>query len=371
MARTPPSGITLWPMPLPLNSAGSRRSRPVMRTAMALCFTLATAATAGAQRPEALWYARGEASVTSFLAHADRISAISPQTFTLDRNGNITGGIDPRIVATARARGVKLIPLVMNPGFDQPSIHRVLTDAGSRTRALANLGRMCTEHKLDGIQFDIENVHVRDKDAFTSFARDAAAIVHKAGCTLSAAVVPRTGEDRGPTAYHQWIWDNWRGAYDYKALAESLDFLSYMTYAQHTGNTPAGPVAGFPWVEACLKYVLSLGVPPTKISLGLASYSDWWFPAWDEKAGPRMRGHDISWARGMEILGKAHVSATWDDEQKAPSAAWDEHGVFQYVWLEDARAFAAKLDLVRAYGLRGYSVWKLGDEDPKTWEMIK
>ena len=93
--------------------------------------------------------------------------------------------------------------------------------------------------------------------------------------------------------------------------------------------------------------------------------------AWDEKAGPRMRGHDISWTRGMEILGKAHVTPAWDDAQKATFAAWDEKGVFQYVWLEDARAFTAKLDLVRAYGLRGYSVWKLGDEDPKTWEMIK
>jgi len=332
---------------------------------------LAAVQAAGAQQLEALWYTRGEESIVGFLAHADQISIVSPQTFTLDRNGVIKGGLDPRIVLTARAKHVKLVPLVMNPGFDQPSIHRVLTVPAVRAKAIANLGRMCTDHKLDGIQFDIENVHVNDKDAFTSFARDAAAVVHKAGCTLSAAVVPRTGEDRGPTTYHRWIWDNWRGAYDYKALAESLDFLSYMTYAQHTGNSPAGPVAGYPWMEECLRYVLSLGVPPSKISLGLAGYSDWWFPAYDEKAGPRMRGHDISYTRGMDILGKAGVTPAWDDVQKSPYAAWDEKGVFQYVWLEDARAFAAKLELVRKYNLRGYSVWKLGDEDPKTWEIVK
>jgi spore germination protein YaaH len=267
---------------------------------------------AGAQRPEALWYTRGEASMIAFLEHAADISIVSPQTFTLDRNGVIKGSIDPRIVRAARANHVQLVPLVMNPGFDQPAIHRVLTVPSARATAIANLGKMCTAHRLDGIQFDLENVHGSDRNAFTAFARDAATVVHKAGCTLSAAVVPRTGEDRGPTSYHQWIWDNWRGAYDYKALAESLDFLSYMTYAQHTGNTPAGPVAGYPWMEACLRYVLSLGVPPSKISLGLAGYSDWWFPAWDEKAGPRMRGHDISYGRGMEILataeiGRAHV----------------------------------------------------------------
>ena len=332
---------------------------------------LGLARVGAAQRLEGLWYARGAASTTSFAAHARQVSIVSPQTFTLDRNGVIAGTLDPALVAAARANGVKLVPLVMNPGFDQPSIHRVLTVAAARSRALASLARMCTAFHLDGIQFDIENVHVSDKDAFTAFARDAAAVVHKAGCTLSAAVVPRTGEDRGPTSYHQWIWDNWRGAYDYKALADALDFLSYMTYAQHTGNSPAGPVAGYPWMEACLKYVLSLGVPPSKISLGIAAYSDWWYPSYDEKAGPRMRGSDVSYERGVEILRRAGVAPAWDDVQKSPMAAWDERGVFQYVWLEDARAFAAKLDLVTRYHLRGYSVWKLGDEDPKTWEQIR
>lgn len=333
----------------------------------------APAALAGqaGQAVEALWYARGEASVRSFVAHADRISIVSTQSFTLDRNGVIRGTIDPRIVEAAHKNGVKLVPLVMNPGFDQPTIHRVLTDHTVRARAIANLGRMCTEHHLDGIQFDIENVHVADKDAFTSFARDAAAVVHRAGCTLSAAVVPRTGEDRGPTSYHQWIWDNWRGAYDYKALAESLDFLSYMTYAQHTGNSTPGPVAGYPWTEECLRYVLSLGVPPSKISLGLAAYSDWWYPSYDAIAGARARGSDISYARGMEILAHAGVTPAWDETQKALFAQWEERGVFEMAWIEDVRAFEAKLTLVQKYGLRGYSVWKLGDEDPRTWEIVR
>ena len=354
-----------------LPERGSRHPVCLIATALALLGAEAAEAQERPQQLEALWYSRGEASTQSFLAHVDQISVVSPQTFTLDRNGVIRGAIDARIVRLARERHVQLVPLVMNPGFDQPSIHRVLNDPVVRARAIVNLGRMCTEQHIDGIQFDIENVHVNDKVAFTSFARDAAAVVHKAGCTLSAAVVPRTGEDRGPTPYHRWIWDNWRGAYDYKALAESLDFLSYMTYAQHTGNTPAGPVAGYPWMEACLKYVLSLGVPPAKLSLGIAAYSDWWYPAWDAKAGARMRGSDISYVRGMEILRSAGVAPVWDDVQKAPSAAWDERGVFQYVWLEDARAFVAKLALVRRYGLRGYSVWKLGDEDPRIWEMVK
>jgi len=279
--------------------------------------------------------------------------------------------IDPRIVATARERHVKLVPLVMNPGFDQPSIHRVLTVPDARSRALRNLAALGRDRHLDGIQFDIENVHVRDKDAFTSFTRESVDSVHHAGCTLSAAVVPRTGEDPGPTTYHKWIYENWRAVYDYKALADTLDFISYMTYAQHTGGSPAGPVAGYPWMKASLEYLLSLGVPPGKISLGIPAYSDWWFPAYDSIGGSKMRGSDISYPAAQAILAKSGVRASWDDAQRALTAAWSEHDVYEYVWMEDSRAFLAKLGLVTRYHLRGYSVWVLGSEDPALWRAIQ
>ena len=321
---------------------------------------------------ESLWYSvRGEESVQSFLAHADQISIVSPQVFSLDSNGVIAGGIDPRVIAAAHERHVQLVPLVMNPGFDQPSIHRVLTVPEARSRAIRSLAALCRDQHLDGIQFDIENVHVKDKDAFTSFTRESVDSVHHAGCTLSAAVVPRTGEDPGPTTYHKWIYENWRAVYDYKALADTLDFISYMTYAQHTGGSTDGPVGGYPWIEESLKFVLSTGAAPSKISLGIPGYSDWWYPVYDSINGSRMRGSDISYPRAEEILARAGVKAKWDDIQKAPSASWSEHDVFQHVWEEDARAFVTKLSLVSKYHLRGYSVWVLGSEDPATWRALK
>jgi spore germination protein YaaH len=308
-----------------------------------------------------------EESVQSFLAHADQISIVSPQVFSMDSAGIIWGSIDRRVVAKAREKGVKIIPLVMNPGFDQPSFHRVLTNPEARGRAVRNIAALCRDNRFDGIQFDFENIALGDRDAFTTFSRLTADALHAVGCSLSAAVVPRTGDFPGPTSYHRWIFDNWRGAYDYKALADVMDFISYMTYAQHTGGTPPGPVAGYPWMEDCLKYLLSLGVPPSKISLGLAGYSDWWFPTYDARTGARMSGRDISYADGMARLARHGVKPVWDDTQKSPYAFYENAGVFEHMWLEDAAAFAAKLKLVSQYKLRGYSVWVLGMEDPATW----
>ncbi|HTK53642.1 MAG TPA: glycosyl hydrolase family 18 protein, partial [Gemmatimonadaceae bacterium] len=226
-------------------------------------------------------------------------------------------------------------------------------------------------NRFDGIQFDFENIHVRDKDAFTAFTRQAVDSVHHAGCQLSAAVVPRFGENPGTNSYDRWIYDNWRGAYDYKALADTLDFISYMTYAQHTGESPPGPVAGYAWMTECLRYLLSLGVSPSKVSLGLASYSDWWYPTYDKRHGPRLRGGDISYVRGKAILDSAGVVPVWDSVQKAPHAEWADHGVFRHAWLEDAHAFMTKLELVNQYHLRGYSVWVLGTEDDAVWGLIE
>ena len=108
-----------------------------MRQLIACSLALAAAARGlPAQQLEALWYSTGgERSTESFLAHAGHISIVSPQVFSFDKEGTIHGHLDRRLVDTARARGVKLVPLVVNPGFDQPLIHRILNVArGAATR---------------------------------------------------------------------------------------------------------------------------------------------------------------------------------------------------------------------------------------------
>lgn len=326
---------------------------------------------AGAQPLEAIWYVRNdEAGIRSFTAHAHQVTMVAPQVYSIDSSGTIRGGTDPRIVAAARAHGVQLVPLVMNPGFDLGILHHLVTDARARTAAARNMAALCRTERLDGIQLDLENLHASDRDAFTAFAREVADSVRGAGCHISAAVVPRPDDRRGALPYHQYMADYWRLAYDYKALAEALDFLSYMTYAQHTGGTTPGPVAGYPWMEASLAYVLAQGVPPEKLSLGVPAYSDYWFTDYSPKGGSHPRGVDIGYPRLMEIIREGGGTPVWDDRQKAWVAMWERNRVFEHAWIEDARAFEAKLGLVRRHRLRGYSVWLLGSEDPRTWDIV-
>jgi spore germination protein YaaH len=344
-----------------------RSLRPLSLLAALLCVAPLTA---HAQTLEALWYSTdAEASVQSFLAHADRISIVGPQSYSMDSTGIIWGRVDPRVVARARGASVKLVPLIVNPGFDQGIFHHVLVTPDARRRAIRNITALCRDNRFDGIQFDFENISVADRDAFTSFSREVGDSLHRVRCTLSAAVVPRSSEYPGPTSYHKWIYDNWRGAYDYKALAEFMDFLSVMTYSQHTRRTPPGPVAGYPWMEATIKYLLALGVPASKISLGLPSYSHYWYPTYDAQGGARVSGNGLSWEAATGMLAKNSAQPIWDARQKEAYAFWENDGIYEWLFLQDARAFEARLELVRQYRLRGYSVWVLGQEDPKVWRL--
>lgn len=344
-----------------------------MRNILLTCALLLAALPLAAQRPlEAIWYIRNDsAGIASFAKHAKSVSIVAPQVYVFDSTGALRGGTDARIVAIAKAHGVKVMPLVMNPGFDAAVLHTLVSNPEARARAASEMARVCREERVHGIQLDLENLHVSDRDAFTAFARIGADSVHAAGCQLSAAVVPSTGAGRGVLPYHHWMHDMWRAAYDYKALAASLDFLSYMTYAQHTGGSTPGPVAGYAWMLASVRHVLSLGVPPEKLSLGLASYSDYWYPHYDPRTGDsRARGDDIGYAAVMRIVRQAGATPRWDPTQKAWVAMWERAGVFEHAWIEDARAFREKLQLARQFRFRGYSVWLLGLEDPDTFGAV-
>ena len=341
--------------------------------ALGLVLLLAPALVRAQGRPEALWYLTGrEESVQSFLAHADQISVVAPQTFSMDSNGIVWGGVDSRVLAAAKAKNVKVIPLVVNPGFDQPSFHRFLMSPVSRARGVANVTSVCKDNGFAGIQFDFENVHVTDRDLFTAFFKETAEALHRVGCSLSAAVVPRTSDFPGPTTYHKWMFDYWRGAYDYKALADAGDFLSLMTYDQHTRRTPPGPVAGVPWMSEVVAFLLKGGVPAQKISLGIPSYSDWWFPSYDAQLKvASVAGQQIPYATAAGVLARSGAKPIWDDRQKVAYAFWENDGINEFLFLEDARSFQAKADLVPKYGLRGYSVWVLGSEDPAVWDALR
>ena len=350
--------------------------RLLARSSLTLFLTLVAAcrqAEAPRRPAEILVYigGSGERALESFRAHADQISIVAPQAFWVDSLGRVEGGVDAELLAIAREGGVEVMPLIVNPGFEQAVIHALLADSAARRRTVDALVALAAEHAFYGWQFDFENIHVSDRAALTRFYGEAADALHAAGYRISIAVVPTDGSE-GETPFHRYMQSNWRNGFDVAALAELGDFVSWMTYAQHGGPTAPGPIAGLRWVRTMVEYALGQGVRPEKLSFGIPTYSGHWFPTYDEARGARVVGREIPYARARELLEAAGSEPRWLPERGAHYAFWANDGIFEWLFLEDRRSLAAKLDLFDAYpGLRGLSLWVLGAEDPGIWSVLE
>jgi spore germination protein YaaH len=356
------------------------QSGRIVYTAAAFACTLAPAdaltskvAAQAMARPERLfYYVDTEDAYESLRQHISQITVVAPTGYSVDEFGVVWGDVDPRVIRLAKEHGVAVMPLIVNPGFDQEMLHRLLVDDAARARAVAWMVEICRRNDYAGIQFDFENVSIQDRDALTRFYRETAEALHADGRKISIAVVHRPDELPGPTRYHKWLFENWRAGYDLRALAEIGDFISVMTYSQHTRRTPPGPQASVAWMEDVIEYFLQF-MPPGKLSLGIPTSSQHWYTSQEDALAPeraRSYSNTIDHRRAVALIERYGAKTTWDEEHQTSFAYFARGGTFEWIFLEDARSFRSKLGLVGKHGLRGFSVWVLGSEDPAIWTAL-
>lgn len=304
--------------------------------------------------------------------YIDQVSIVAPAAYSVDEDGVVWGKVDPRVRKLAASNDVAVMPLVKNLGFNQELLHSLLRDSTARRRAIESMVEQCERYGYAGFQFDFENLHVKDREEYTQFYREAADALHEDGNQISVAVVHRPAEFAGPTQYHKWLFKNWRAGYDLEALAEIGDFISVMTYSQHTRRMPPGPQAGLPWVRKVVEYFLQY-VPPEKLSLGIPTGSQRWYTSQEDQIEPekaRSYSEQLSYREARGYVERYDASVTWSEKHKVPYTFYSNAGAFEWIFMENARSFRAKLGLVDEYGLRGFSVWVIGRGDPDLWEVL-
>jgi len=322
-----------------------------------------------AAQPKTLFYMNDSpASIRSFQANAERIDVIAPTVYSVDAAGLVWGKPDSRVLETARKFHVAVMPLIVNPGFKQDMTHALMTSVEARKRMNATLLAECRKYGYYGIQFDFENVNYLDRDLLTAMVQETSAALGREGFKLSIATVPNEGDEPGKSDYTRWVFQNWRGAFDLKKLAPYVDFVSLMTYDQHTRNTPPGPVAGMQWVEKLAAYAESQ-MPKEKISLGIALYGRRWSAGMRDK-DPAIAASTIYAADALELAKAMDAAVQWDPVEHAPWFYFYRDGIREYVFFNDARSFVDRYEMARQRGLHGTSAWILGSEDPELWRSL-
>ena len=322
-----------------------------------------------AAQPKALFYMTDSPnSVKSFTEHADKIDILVPAWYEVDGNGLMWGAPNPHVLQTAAQHLVPVMPIVATTV--QADLHKLFTTPAARKAFIDSVLSECKKNGYSGFQIDFENVLWTDRDLLTSLVGETAAALHKEGLQLTIATVPNAPGAPGRSGYSHWLYANWRGAYDLKALAQTADLICLMTYDQNTRWTAPGPVAGYPWTVQQLEYALQ-SVPKEKLSLGIPIYGYHWFagePGKDEKPNPS--AESIGQQEVDQYLAAYHPRPEWDSFDRTAWFYFYKDDNREWVFYTDKRGFQERLNLARDRNLQGFCSWVLGTEDPEIWTVL-
>ncbi len=308
-----------------------------------------------------MYYVNTAEGRASFLAHLRQIDVLSPGWYDANADGSITGYARRDVIDAAHAGGVAIIPLVVNKDIDPDVAHAVLSDPDRRAALARNLVNEAKAYGYAGFQLDFEQVPWTDRDLLTALVQDCANAFHQAGLNLSIAVIPRLPGDASASGTLLDYFRQWSGAYDFASLAKAADFLSFMTYDEHNGVTPPGPVSGTPWIRQALEFSLQ-GVPPEKATLGLPTYYHDWTGIG--------RLTSSSYADAMMLAQDHGATPALDATEEEMHFGYTARGIQHELWIQSPETLRRKLPLMYEYGLKGISVWRLGFEDPSFWDLI-
>ncbi len=320
---------------------------------------------------EGLWYyTETPRARESLFKNINKINILGPQTYELGMNGTVKSTMKDDVVQLAKSRNVKVMPLIANTNgktFDQKTILNLLDNTANWEKVSKYMREEANKNSFYGWQLDLEFIPITHKDKFTNFVKYLKSEFDKDGLKLSIAIVSKISDN--PKDYTSYYWNQWAGAYDYKVLASTTDFLSVMAYDQP--NSP-GPVATIQWSKKVLDYAL-LNIPKDKISFGIPVYS-WAYRA-KEKNHFTMVDYPFVYSKLVDfkkhdarnMTTGAGKSKTWGN---ISWVSYNMYGKNYTIWYEDKNSFKAKFDQLSAAGVRGYSVWVLGDEDPAIWQTL-
>jgi spore germination protein YaaH len=166
------------------------------------------------------------------------------------------------VLVRARENGYQIWITVQQFGAALPA--ELFANPQRQSALINDLIQKALSDGAHGINIDFENMGLSNRDGFSRFMQELYPKARQHGLIISVDVT-RPGTS------------SWAACYDHGALAQACDYLVLMAYDQYYAGSPVeGPVASLIWTESAITSVLSRGVPPGKLILGVPFYSRNW-----------------------------------------------------------------------------------------------
>jgi peptidoglycan/xylan/chitin deacetylase (PgdA/CDA1 family)/GT2 family glycosyltransferase len=243
--------------------------------------------------------------------------------------------------------GVAILPMIQNATagkWDGAGLARLLADRARSDRLLDQIVRFLTDHKLQGVTVDFEEVPPDAHKNLEDFLS-----------RMSAAFAP-----------HDWIiaqaapFDD--NEWPYQTYADIVDYTMLMAYDQVDDRGPPGSIAGQDWYEKTLdKRMRELPADSTIVTIGSWAYD------WANKNPAQV----LSFENAMAAARDNGASVLFDPATNNPHFSYTESdGTRHDVWFLDGVTAFNQIHAADPYRPAGYALWKLGSEDPSILPLM-
>ena len=242
---------------------------------------------------------------------------------------------------------VRIMPLVNNfngTEWEGGKLAAVLRSPAARSRIVQQSLEYVTAHHYQGLSLDFEASEGDTSRLLTPLVEELAAAFHARQLELAVNV---PADDQ---------------VLDYTRLGRSADYVIVMAYDEHWAGGDAGPVASDAWFSASLRR-RAQQIPANRLIVAIGNYGyDW------------VRGkvaEERTYQEAVTVARESDATIALDRGSLNPSYAYeDERGTKHQVWFLDAVSAFNEARTVRALGLGGVALWRLGSEDPSIWTFF-
>jgi spore germination protein YaaH/cell wall-associated NlpC family hydrolase len=279
----------------------------------------------------------------------NHVGTVSPNYFNIDAKGNLVIQVDTSFVDFAHQNGYKITPFISNH-WDYELGALAMENRVALSQQIAESVIL---NNLDGINVDIENLTVKEKELQTEFLQLLVNQLRPHGKTVSIAVAPARFDTT----------NGWVGSYDFEAIGNIVDTVFIMAYDQSYPGGPSGPVAGYPWVKETVQYLTSK-IPSQKLVLGVPFYGRYWTE--------NVKGSGITFEGTQSLIARNNAEIQWDPFHQTSFTTFkdQESGANYEIWFDNADSIKKKIALVEEFNLKGWGAWRLGQEDHGLWDML-
>lgn len=285
------------------------------------------------------------------------INVISPTWFFLyDNEGTVESIASREYVEEAHARGLEVWALVddfTHSADNGVDTKEVLSYTSKRAKVIGTLMEEVQACGIDGINVDFEKVSQDAGQDYIQFIRELSVECRARGLVLSVDnYVPR----------------NFNAHYEWKEQGVMADYVIIMGYDEHwAGGEEAGSVASLGYVEEGIAKMVE-EVPAQKVINAVPLYTRIWTTSPEGAVSSRAVGIQAA----SDFLNQNGAVYAWDESTSQNYAQFDTPEGLCQVWLEDEQSLAAKVDVMKNYGLGGIAAWKLGFDEGREniWSVI-